>query len=515
MNIAGQPSYEAARENFSWSQRWKLFDIDPASFNLSERCIDEPVSRGNANAVAARVAGQDGTTEYTYAELQTWSRRLGHFIMDQGLVTGDALTIMVNPGLTWLVAHFAALRVGCPVVPSSPVVGTETLRKRLEKSETKLLIADPQELDFAKVSAAYPDCRFLTPNDVAAVIHDPAAPEYAEIDARGTDEAASVFSSGTTGNPKRTRMSHNSFVWNAVVVGSFVLGLEPSDRFMKLGSTAWGGAFGWGIVTPMLHDTAGGIYSGPFDAETVSEAAETFGLTALWCPPSGLRKLIKESVPLKTVNKIAYAGEAAGKDLFEEVRRVFGVELRGHYGATEIGMFTLDYAYDDYVVRPGSIGKPVLDAKVAVINGDDQPVPTGESGELALERGGRWRRAGDVGYVDHDGYFWLTGRADDVIISGGYTIGPDEVEEAVRLEPAVDDVAVIGVPDPERGSIVKAFVVLKPGHDRSDTLRSQIVTTVRESLGRYAYPRIIEFVDTLPRGPAGKVQRSELRRQEA
>ena len=511
--IAGYATYEEARQHFRWSDRWRLLGVDPATFNLTEHCIDRPIRAGRGAATAARIVHSSGKYEsYTFDELREASGRAATWLRALGLTKGTPVLVMVNPGLAWLSLHFAALRIGAPVVPASPVVGADSLQLRVAESGAQLVVASALEVDMAMLTSEV-NCRVVDEVDVLRVIDDAAIPGYFGVAAGGGDPASFVFSSGTTGRPKRTVMSHRSYTFNALAVGGFVLGLTPADRYLKCGSTAWGGAFGWGVVTPMLNDTAAGIYAGSLDGEVLARAIRDLQLSVLWCPPSGVRRLLKVASSDLSLRKIGYAGEGASAALIAEAKAKFGAVMYGHYGATEVGLLTADYSFPDYDPRPGSLGRPLLGVDVAVLGETDTVVGNGEQGELAVRRDNRWHRTGDLGHQDSDGYLWLTGRVDDVIISGGYTIGPAEVEDCIRSHLAVNDVGVVGVPESDRGVIVKAFVELSEGETSSLALEQEIVDLVRRRVGKYAYPRSVEFVEELPRGDGGKVQRSRLRDQ--
>jgi len=181
-----------------------------------------------------------------------------------------------------------------------------------------------------------------------------------------------------------------------------------------------------------------------------------------------------------------------------------------------MGPITLDYAgFEDWVVKPGSLGKPMIGGlKVAVIDEEGNELPPGKIGQIALWREGKWVRVGDSAYTDEDGYFWYVSRIDDVIISAGYTIGPIEVEEALLKHPAVEECAVVGSPDRERGEIVKAFIKLKEGFQPSEALSAEIKEFVKAELSKHEYPREIEFIDELPKTPDGKIKRKELKERE-
>jgi acetyl-CoA synthetase len=511
--ILGCETYRQAAASFDWSRRWALFDQTRDEFNLVDQGVERFIRQGRGSDVAARVAHRDGSlAEFTYRELSDGSARVAAVLRRHDVTKGTPVLVAVDPGATWLLAQLACLRIGAPIVPASAVVGSRTILDRIDASGARVAILSGRaEAEAAAIRGAKPDCLVLTDEDVEARATDPNGPRDTVIAAGGHDAAVLVYSSGTTGRPKRTTMSHRSFTFNATVVGKLVLDLRPDDRFLKAGSTAWGGAFSWGVVTPLLMGTAAGIYSGNFDARVLADHLHSGRFTAMWAPPTALRRLVAvtDHAP-RALSRVAYAGEAAGSTLPPLVRSVLGASLRGHYGATEIGLMAVDYAFPDYEPRLGAAGKPLFGVDVAVIDDAGNRLPDDVQGAIAVRRGDTWLRTGDVGHLDDEHYLWVTGRADDVIISSGYTIGPDEVEAALRTHPRVVDAAVVGVPDESRGTVVKAFVQLHHGNP-DVTLERELAEAVRTSVGKYAYPRVFEFIPKIPRSAAGKIQRGQLR----
>jgi acetyl-CoA synthetase len=218
-------------------------------------------------------------------------------------------------------------------------------------------------------------------------------------------------------------------------------------------------------------------------------------------------------VKLKKVN---YTGEAMSKETITAIERVWGIYPAVQYGTTEAGPIAMDFmGFDDWIIKPGSLGKPMIGGiKVAIIDENENEVPRGTIGQVALWRNNSWVKIGDSAYADADGYLWYVSRIDDVIISSGYTIGPIEVEGAIMKHPAVEECAVIGSPERDRGDLVKAIVVLKTGYEPSDGLGEEIKAFVKAKLSKHEYPREIEFLNELPKTPDGKIKRKELRERE-
>lgn len=201
------------------------------------------------------------------------------------------------------------------------------------------------------------------------------------------------------------------------------------------------------------------------------------------------------------------------KDLIDEIKRVWGLDAYTQFGTTEVGPIALDYGgFDDWVVKPGSVGKPMVGGlKVIIVDENGNELPQGQIGQVALVKKDKLEMIADEAYMDEDGYFWYVGRVDDVIISSGYTIGPIEVEQTLMKHPAVLESAVVGVPDKQRGELVKAYVVLEEGYTPSEELKKDIQEFVKDKLSKHEYPRELEFIDALPKTPDGKIKRKVLK----
>jgi acetyl-CoA synthetase len=214
------------------------------------------------------------------------------------------------------------------------------------------------------------------------------------------------------------------------------------------------------------------------------------------------------------IKRMTYTGEVMTMEVIHFFQEKLGITPHCMYGTTEVGPICSDYAgFKDWKVKPGSLGKPAIGGhKVAVLDEKGNELPPGREGQIALWDGSKWTRVGDIAYQDEEGYFWYRCRADDVIISAGYTIGPIEIEEVLKKHPAVLEVAVVGSPDKERGEVVKAFI--KANRNPSEQLKEEIQEFVKANLSKHEYPREIEFLDELPKTPDGKIRRKELREKE-
>ena len=293
-------------------------------------------------------------------------------------------------------------------------------------------------------------------------------------------------------------------------------GIRSGDRFFCPSSPAWGHGLWHGTLAPLALGVETGVYAGRFDAERLLRALQDFDTTNLSAAATHYRLMRTSGAAPRyryTLRKLSFTGEPIDSDSHAFAERIFGTRLCSMYGTTEIGVILANYpGADDFVTKPGALGKPVPGVRVQVQRPDGGACPPGEVGEIKVWRHGAWFPTKDRGWIDYDGYFFHAGRADDVIISAGWTMSAVEIEDALLRHPAVREAAAIGVPDAQRGHVVKAFVVTDRPHD--DALLRDIQGFVRARLGQHEYPRIVAFVAELPKTPAGKVNRKALRERE-
>lgn len=301
------------------------------------------------------------------------------------------------------------------------------------------------------------------------------------------------FSSGTTGSPKPVHYNHIAATLTAVNM-KFGVGIREDDNYFCPSSPAWGHGIWYGTVGPLIFGNAIGAYSGKFNVEILLEALEQFQITNMSATPLIYRTMINsekmDSCNLK-LRRMTFTGGALDLDTLGKFQKKMGIAPRSFYGSTEVGVIVLEYAFEDYVPKPGSMGKAMLGIKVGVIDENGAELPPGKIGIMAVWRKDHWFKVGDMACMDEDGYFWYKGRIDDVIISAGYTIGPFEIEEVLEKHPAVVRAAVVGSPDEERGEVVKAFII--PNCPPGDELAREIQEFVKTRLSRHEYPREIRI----------------------
>ena len=324
------------------------------------------------------------------------------------------------------------------------------------------------------------------------------------------------YTSGTTRElPAAIRHTHRAIVV-VMIAALYGTGIRPGDRFFCPSSPAWGHGLWHGTLAPLALGVETGVYAGRFDAERLLRALQDFGTTNLSAAATHYRMMRMSGAASRyryAVRKMSFTGEPIDSDSQAFAEHTFGTRLCSMYGTTEVGVILASYpGAGDFAGRPGALGMPVPGVKAEVQRPDGSACATGEIGEIKVWRHGVWFPTKDRGWIDADGFYFHAGRADDVIISAGWTMSSTEIEGVMLRHPAVREAAAIGVPDVQRGQVVKAFVVTDQPPD--DALAGDIQNFVRARLSQHEFPRIIAFVAELPKTPAGKVNRKALRERE-
>jgi acetyl-CoA synthetase len=318
--------------------------------------------------------------------------------------------------------------------------------------------------------------------------------------------------------PEAIKHTHRAvvLVMNAALYGT---GLRPGDRFFCPSSPAWGHGLWHGTLAPLALGLETGAYAGKFDAERLLKALQDYGSTNLSASATHYR-MMKNTGHVgeyrTAPRKLSFTGEPIDQETQAFIQDAFGAPLCSMYGTTELGVVLANYpGAPDFPIKPGSLGRPVPGVEVEVQRTDGSRCQPEELDEIKVRRHGAWFPTKDRGRVDADGYFYHAGRADDVIISAGWTMSAVEIEDVLLRHPVVQEAAVIGVPDALRGLVVKAFIVPVPGHPTDAAAVADIQVFVRKRLSQHEYPRVVAFVSDLPRTPAGKINRKALRDLEA
>ena len=503
-------SYADAQRHFSNETLWELFDGNREQLNITHECIDRYAT---GDDVAVHIAHSDGRDEaLTFREISLASSRFAHYLVEKGVKPGEPVAIMLEPSLPFYAGLFGAMKMGAVAVPLFTLFGPDGLRLRVEDCKPRLLLTNPEKAQLADgisgLEVAIADQVFMDSLETY--------PKTFEYQTKGSDLAALQYTSGTTRElPDAVRHTHRSIV-TLMTAALYGTGLRPGDRFFCPSSPAWGHGLWHGTLAPLALGIQTGTFSGKFDAERLLKALQDYRITNLSAASTHYRMMRNSGVANQyhyMIRKLSFTGEPMDSETAHFIENTFGSPACSMYGTTEIGVILVSYpGAEDFPIKSGSLGKPIPGALIEIHDTTGKPCKPGTVGELMVWRNGDWFPTKDLARIDEDGYFEHAGRADDVIISAGWTMSAVEIEDAVLKHPDIQEAAAIGVPDELRGQVVKVFAVSKRSEDEG--FINEIQELVRTRLSRHEYPRIIEFVAELPKTPAGKVHRKVLRERE-
>jgi len=501
-------SYTDAQAYFSFERLWELFDGNRDSLNITHECVDRWAV--DPARVAIRIAHKEGDNQaITFGTLSALSSRFAHFLVGHGITPGDRIAIMLEPSLPFYAALFGTMKAGAIAVPLFTLFGPDGVRLRVDDCQPRLLLANAEK---ATALGELPGTQIKTA-DAAFMQALERFPIHWDTVTRADDMALYQYTSGTTRQlPAAIRHTHRAIVV-VTVAALYGTGIRPGDQFFCPSSPAWGHGLWHGTLAPLALGVPTGTWSGRFDPGRLLAALQDFGITNLSAAATHYRMMKNSGAAAKyhfAIRKMSFTGEPIDSDSLAFAEATFGAPLCSMYGTTEVGVILANYpGAADFARKPGSLGRPVPGVHVEVQAPDGTPCPPDQIGEIKVLRRNTWFSTKDRGHIDADGCFWHDGRADDVIISAGWTIGAVEVEDALLKHPAVREAAVIGVTDAVRGQVVKAFIVSDRPQDAA--LTQDIQDFVRARLSQHEYPRVIAFVSELPKTPAGKVNRKALR----
>ena len=504
--------YADALQRANADALWDLFDGDRDYLNIAHECIDRHAD--GTGRVAVRIAHADGTDEsLSFDEIADGSSRFAHWLEHIGVKQGDRVAFMLEPSLPFYQGLFGAIKMGAISVPLFTLFGVDGLVLRVEDCKPALLITNSGK---AETAAQVKGVRTIIA-DQSLFEEIKRFPGTYRGTSRADDFAIFQYTSGTTRElPAAVRHSHRALV-TLMFAALYGTGIRPGDRFFCPSSPAWGHGLWHGTLAPLALGVATGTTAGRFDATRLMRALQEYEITNLSAASTHYRMMKNSGRASEfefSVQKLSYTGEPIDPATLEFVAKTFHVPACSMYGTTEIGVVLVNFpGATDFIVKPGSLGKPVPGLNLQVQRPDGSPAEPGVVGELMLWRRNRWETTKDLARMDVEGYFYHAGRADDVIISAGWTMSAVEIENTLLKHPDVKEVAAVGVPDSVRGQVVKAFVVSDRAGDSGFV--KELQTFTRERLSQHEFPRQVEFVGELPKTPAGKVHRKALRDREA
>ena len=537
-------SYSLARSEWQWNV--------PKKFNMGVSICDNQ----DQNSTALIVPQENGRqVEYTFGELKKQSNRLANLLLAAGLSRGDRVAILLPQAPETLIAHIASYRAGLIAMPLALLFGPDALEHRLSDSGASVVITNQTGCNkLSEIQNPLPEIKFILSIDSQSKCgnHDVldlytemgrAKDSFTPIVTENSAPALLIYTSGTTGNPKGALLPHRTMIGHMPGF-DFILEFmpQPGDVMWTPADWAWIGALMDSAMPALYHGIPQVVNPpGRFDPEETYHLMDRYGVRNAFIPPSALKVMRQIHEPRKRWNynlrSIFSGGEALGTSLIDWGREQLGVTINEGYGQTECNMIVGCCAP---IMTPpnGSMGRAVPGHTIGILDETGNLLSSGELGNICVKspdpvmflkywnnreatkekflsdpNGDFWLDTGDKATMDDEGWIYFVGRADDVINSAGYRIGPAEVENSLLSHPAIAMSAVIGVPDEARGELVKAFIILKENNKPSDELALEIQNYVKSRLAAHEYPRSIEFVNELPMTTTGKIQRRLLRKR--
>ena len=530
---------------FDYEKEWKNWKWEiPEFYNIGYDVVDKHADSAKRNKVALYWENAEGRKEkYTFWEMKQLTNKFGNALKKMGIKKGDRFLIRLPNIPAFHVSFIGSVKIGAVPIPSSVMFRAKEIEYRINDSGAVGVITTPQYLkEVEEVKDKCPTLKHIivVGDGGEHLSYDEImknASRYLEVEkTRNDDMAFFCYTSGTTGAPK-----------GAVHLHRWVLGNDPSVKYWQAaqdddlvahtGDLSWIFPLGNGFLYVWRWGISTFIYHGKFDPERWFELIEKYGVTNLASVPTCYRMFLtikdaEKKYDLSSLRHCISAGEPLNPEVVKEWKRRIGIDIYDGIGMTEVMVYLSNMK--GLPIKPGSCGKPQPGHECAIVDENGNPLPTGKEGILAVKQGDPglfkeyWKKAdktaecfkngwfltGDVLYKDDEGYYWFSGRGDDLIMASGYRISPFEVESALISHPAVLEAAVVASPDEIRGVIVKAFIILQEGYEPSDALVREIQEHAKKVAAPYKYPREIEFVESLPKTQSGKIKRKELRERE-
>jgi len=549
--------HAAACANFRWEQaRAALAGLPGGGLNIAHEAVERHLGTPRETRCALRWIGKSGARrEFSYAELSRATSRFANALQALGVQPGEAVFVLMGRLPEVPIAMLGALKAGCVVSPLFSAFGPEPIATRCEMGDARVLVTTPElyQRKLAALRPRLPGLRhvILVGEGEAegpglqrwAECVDPASPRFDTVATTAESPSLLHFTSGTTGRPKGAQHVHGAVLahW---ATGHYALDLHDEDIFWCTADPGWVTGTSYGLIAPLVCGVTNVIVEAEFDAASWYEVLERERVSVWYTAPTAIRMMMKlgpealRGRDLSALRFLASVGEPLNPEAVLWGQQVFGLPFHDNWWQTETGgIMIANFAALD--IKPGSMGKPLPGIEAAIVRRDaegalvfiDDPALEGELALKTLwpsmmrgylhedERYRRcfvdgWYLSGDLARRDAEGYYWFVGRADDVIKSSGHLIGPFEVESVLIEHPAVAEAAVIGIPDPMAGELVKAFVALKDGFSGDEALRRELLGHARKRLGAAVAPKAIEFRSNLPKTRSGKIMRRLLKARE-
>lgn len=538
--------YEKMKKKFKWRDAYKELNWMGNRLNMAYAAVDSHVDTWRKNKIALYWEGEKKSKEYTFMQLSEESNKFANVLRDMGVDKGDRAFIFLPRIPELYISFLGILKTGAIAGTMFAAFGPSGIKDRLENSSAKVVITDDTlKKRIYKVKKELPDLENIivvgkTKGREKSYAKEMtgASDKFKVVRTKPTDDAFMLYTSGTTGKPKGVVHRHMALLQEHVTA-KWVLDIHEGDVYWCTADPGWVTGVAYGILGSWSNAASSVVDEGRFDPKKWYSILDKYNVSVWYTAPTAIRMLmaagnkLPKKYDLSNLRHMCSVGEPLNPEAVRWSLKVFGIPFHDTWWQTETGGILIAN-YPSLPIKPGSMGKPLPGVEAAIIDDNGKNVKPGREGNLAVKPGWPsmmkkiWRRpkkyksyfmkgwylSGDRALVDKDGYFWFIGRADDVIKTSGERVGPFEVESALVEHPAVVEAGVIGKPDPMRGEIIKAFVVLAKGYKPSEKLENNIKQFVKKNLAGHAYPREIEFTKTLPKTRSGKIMRRVLKSRE-
>lgn len=547
--------YEEEYKNFSWQiSKDELGYKEGDIINIGEYCTDRICRLGKANKLALIWEGYNGEEKrYTFDDMRMLTNTIAVFLQKLGIQPGERVCLFMDKVPELYFGFLGILKMGAIAQPLFSAFGSESLLTRLEDAGTSAIFTQKKHLAKVRnIVEQLPSLRHIivVDDDGVKTLRDKEIAFHMDKAERVNDfkiypskaETPSVlhYTSGTTGKPKGAQHVHYSLI-SQYITAKYVLDIKDEDIYWCTADPGWVTGTSYGIIGAWANAATQCVLDAGFKAETWYKFIEKHKITVWYSAPTAIRALMKEGTEvvkkfnLSSLRHLASVGEPLNAEAVIWSQEAFGLPFHDTYWQTETGSIVISN-YPGMKIKPGSMGKPFPGITATVVDLKTHiPIEKkGIVGMIALKPGwpamfraywnnketydkkfqNGWYLCGDRASIDEEGYFWFVGRDDDVINTAGHLVGPFEIESALLEHPAVAESAVVGKPDPMNMEVVKAFIALKPGNEKTKMLELDIMNFVRKKLSALAMPQEIEFVDSLPKTRSGKIMRRVLRAKE-
>ena len=520
--------------------------VCPDDFNFGYDIVDDiAVNDPTRRALVWQHENGEERT-FTFADIKRLSDKTANYLTSKGIKKGDFVMLILKHSYQFWYISVALHKMGAVVVPATYMLKPHDIEYRVKAADIKAVMVT-HETDIAdQVDAASTpglELKFMVGGSREGWLDfdtemESAPEEWGRVPTRKDDYFLMYFTSGTSGNPKMA-MHDYTYPLGHILLAKYWHQVDPDGLHWSVADTGWA-KNAWGkLYGQWIMEAAVFVYEyDKFEPSDILDMIEKHKITTFCCPPTMFRLYLQAGIEghdLSTLKNCCIAGEALNPDTYETWYKATGLRLMEAFGQSESTVIV--GTIKGMTPKPGSMGRPSPQFRVELLDGEGKRVPLGAEGEICVSIDPRipgifkeyyrdpektaatlydgWHHTGDMAWKDADGYYWYSGRNDDIIKSSGYRISPFEIESVLLEHPAVLECAVTGVPDPIRGQLVKATVVLRPGFEPSDALKKELQRYTKQNTAPYKYPRAVEFVKELPKSMSGKIKRVDIRKKDA